>query len=201
MIDRKGKQQARASDNTDKKGATGKTSNISILPVPTVTPQVTDRHPPGDGLRKKALEYVLISAETGEEVARYVSDGRAVPKTGDWIRLYQSFAEQVASDPNTQLEARALWLVVARAGFGNLARINVSEVARTWGVSRKALSESMSRLVRRRIIERAKGGAFRLNPNFCWKGDAGLRTSMQAQWHAHQSDDAPAAAPLREASA
>jgi hypothetical protein len=164
-----------------------KTSNISVLPRPSVTSKVTIRHHEGDDLRKNrdlVEEFVLVSANTGEEVARYVLDGRKVPKTGDWVRLYQSFADQIASDPRRSIESRALWLVVATAGFGNLTRINVSETAREWGVSRKALSEAMSALVSQRVIERAKGGSFRLNPNFCWKGDGALRGPMCAKWNA-----------------
>jgi hypothetical protein len=147
-------------------------------------------------------EYILMRASTGEEVARYVDDGRSVPKQGDWLRLYQSFAEQLAEDPRplSPIESRALWLVVARAGFGNLARINVSATAKKWSVNRQHLSECLSNLVTRRIVERAPGGAYRLNPNFFWKGDFAERKPMCARWAAEgvtskpQADDSAASA-------
>jgi hypothetical protein len=164
-----------------------KASKISILPRPSVISQITNRDPQAHTFAKNrdlVEEFVLVSALTGEEVARYVLDGRVLPKPGDWVRLYQSFAEQFASDPENPVESRALWLVVARAGFGNLARINVTDVAAEWGVSREAISRALSSLVRRRVIERAKGGSYRLNPNFCWKGSAATRPQMCAKWNA-----------------
>jgi hypothetical protein len=163
-----------------------KTSNISILPRSTVIPQITLRDPTDHKSSKNSLieEFVLVSAATGEEVARYVLDGRVLPKPGDWVRLYQSFAEQMAGDPENPVESRALWLVVARAGFGNLARINVSDAASEWGVSREAISRALSGWVKRRVIERARGGSYRLNPNFCWKGEQALRGPMCSKWNA-----------------
>lgn len=173
----------------DYKGATENTSKISMLPTATVTPSVTVRDRERHDLRQKRdfeghrEEFVVVAASTGEEVARYVSDGRRMPKPGDWVQLYQQFAEQLAVDPSGSLESRCVWLVVARAGFGNLVRINLSEVAREWGASRETLSRAMTCLVQRGVIERAKGGSFRLNPNFVWKGDAKLRLPMRARWH------------------
>jgi hypothetical protein len=166
-----------------------KTSNISILPTRTVGSTPTVCRSPADNLgkiRDHSDEYVLVKVSTGEEVARYIDDGRRVPKSGDWIRLYQSFAEQLASNPKalSPMESRALWLVVAKAGFGNLARINVTAVAREWGVNRQHLSDCLSRMVARRIIERAPGGAYRLNPNFAWKGDKQTMLAVRKQWAA-----------------
>jgi hypothetical protein len=169
-----------------------KTSKISILPrasvgsQPTVCRLRTDKNAKNRDLLE---EYILISATTGEEVDRYVFDGRVVPKAGDWVRLYQSFAEQLAINADLPIAARALWLIVAKAGFGNLARINVSAVAAEWGVNRQHLSESLSGLVEDRIIERARGGTYRLNPNFVWKGDGALRGPMCKKWNAESKPE------------
>jgi hypothetical protein len=164
-----------------------KTSKISILPRSTVTPQVTLRNP-GGHTRANQLdlveEFYVVSAKTGEEVGRYVFDGRVMPKPGDWVRLYQGFADELSRYPDQAVESRALWLVVATAGFGNFARINVTEIAAKWGVSRKALSNAMSSLVSRKIIERAKGGNYRLNPNFIWKGAGAGRAALCNRWAA-----------------
>jgi hypothetical protein len=186
---------------TDIEGATGNTSKISVLPRATVTPQPTvcrlrtDRKGKN---RDRVEEYILINAATGEEVERYVLDGRVMPKPGDWARIYQSFAEQLSRDANFPIATRALWLIVARAGFGNLARINVSAVAAEWGVNRQHLSESLSNLVAERVIERAKGGTYRLNPNFIWKGDYSFRASMCARWD-QRSEPEPATQADRQA--
>jgi hypothetical protein len=164
-----------------------KTSKISILPRSTVTPQATLRRPGGDSCvnsRDLVEEFYVVSARTGEEVGRYVFDGRVMPKPGDWVRLYQGFADELSKYPDQPIESRALWLVVAKAGFGNFARINVTEVALSWGVSRQSLSAAMSSLVSRKIIERAKGGNYRLNPNFIWKGGADARRALCERWAA-----------------
>lgn len=170
----------------DIKGATGNTRKISVLPAPTVVSKATPRSAEGYDFE----EFVVVSVQTGEEVARYVFDGRSVPRSGDWVQLYQSFADQIASDPQQSLESRCLWLVVAKAGFGNMVRINLAETAREWRANRVSISQAMSRLVKRGLIERARGGSFRLNPNFCWKGSSELRSRMRAKW-SHDHEGAP----------
>lgn len=170
-----------------------KTSKISILPRPSVNSSFTSRQA-GDDIKGKKRDLVeefhVVSSLTGEEVGRYVFDGRVMPKPGDWVRLYQGFAEELSRYPEQTIEARALWLVVAKAGFGNFARINVSEVATAWGVARQSLSNALSAMVRRRIIERAKGGNYRLNPNFIWKGDIQNRLAQCSKWAATSIDQA-----------
>lgn len=157
-------------------------AKISQIKRPTVTPRVTPRHPVGN--RGELKLFATFDMDTGEEVGRYVSDGRRLPDPNDWIRIYQSFAAELAAnqDPLSPLENRAVWMIVAKAGFGNQAYLNLSEIAREWCVSRKSVSQAFSEIVRRRIAERAKGGAYRLNPNFAWKGDTEFRAAWKARW-------------------
>jgi hypothetical protein len=161
-----------------------KLSKITRLRAPTVTPQATIRRFGGDALDDADNLYILVKASTGEEHSRHILDDREVPAKADWLAIYQKFAERLAYDVDvlSPTEHRALWLVVAKAGFGNKTVLNVSATARDWGIARQTLSRALSGLVGRRIIERAKGGAYRLNPNFCWKGDHELLSHHRAAW-------------------
>jgi hypothetical protein len=185
---------------TDKISTIGNTHKISVLQVPGVTPHVTVCDAPRHTFGKKRV-LVTVDAETGEEVGRYVDDGRAMPDRGDWLRIYQGYALQVASGPDmlTQVEAKALWLVIAKAGFGNLARVNVSAASRDWQVSRESVSRALSSLVAKRMIERTtEGGAYRLNPNFAWKGQTDSRGSHIKQWD-RRNEVEPGARVIRQA--
>jgi predicted transcriptional regulator len=168
-----------------------------------VTQEITDRDLVRHG-RGEVDIYATINLSTGEEIARYVVDGRNYPDPGDWLRIWQGLAVMIADDERgfSPIESRVLWWVLAKAGFGNQVEVKVTELAKRWGTSRESVSRALSSLVERRIVERSKSrNGCRINPNFAWKGEDDLRRSFVQRWARDEATAAQQAQAKQETSA
>ena len=159
-------------------------NKISHLGRPSVAPSATlcsaQRYTPAPGEKRN---LVLYDADTGEVLERYEADGREMPKKADWLKLYQSFASEISGMHDlSRIELFFLWHLLGRAGFGNQVEIKIASLATTFRCHRTSASRAVASLVRRRMIEKIDGRAYRLNPNFCWKGGEQFRRAQCERW-------------------
>lgn len=125
----------------------------------------------------RSRRLASVDRETGE-----VLDGVIVycgvkrnPYTKGWIMNSQESLELLASDKDLTKESlRVLMLLMARLDFENWIQITQNEIAEALDINKGNISKAISLLESKGILLRGpKTGhsyAFRLNPNYGWKG-------------------------------
>ena len=97
------------------------------------------------------------------------------PYNKGWIMNSQEALEIVARDKDIKGETyRVLFFMCARLDFENWIQITQKEIAENLEMKRQNVSKAISLLLKKRIILRGpklgRSYAFRLNPDFGWKG-------------------------------
>ena len=98
------------------------------------------------------------------------------PYSTGWIMNSQEALEVIAKDKEiTGGIHRVLWFIVARLDFENWIQISQKEICDELEMKKQNVSSAIKLLEQKEIILRGpkvgKSYAFRLNPNFGWKGD------------------------------
>jgi hypothetical protein len=125
----------------------------------------------------KRKEVRSIDLDTGE-----ILDGVLVycgvkvnPYGGGWIMNSQKALEELAIDDDlTGKTYKVLLVIMGRLDFENWIQISQTEIAEKLKMKLPHVSRAISLLIKKRIILRGpklgRSYAFRLNPDFGWKG-------------------------------
>ena len=125
----------------------------------------------------RSKKIVSFDYDTGEKL-----DGVIVycgvkhnPYSKGWIMNSQEALELLAKDEDFSKESlRILMFLMARLDFENWIQIAQKEIAETLNIKKTNVSRGISLLERKGVIFRGpkigRSYAFRLNPDFGWKG-------------------------------
>ncbi len=124
--------------------------------------------------RKKIVSVDPVTGEILEGVIVYCGVKRNPYSTG-WIMNSQQALEVLAIDKDLTKEAfRILMFLLSRLDFENWIQITQKEISETLDIKKQNVSRGIYLLESKEIIFRGpkvgKSYAFRLNPNFGWKG-------------------------------
>ncbi|PSB00909.1 winged helix-turn-helix domain-containing protein [Merismopedia glauca] len=132
----------------------------------------------------------LIDAYTGE-----VYDGITVivgrkrnPYAKGWVMNSQESLEIVAKDKDIKWDThRILCFICSRLDFENWIQISLQEIANELEMNKSVISRNIKILEEKGLIIRGsklgRSYAFRLNPNFGWKGKVtNLEDYRQKEW-------------------
>ena len=117
-----------------------------------------------------------IDRYTGEEYGFPVIVGRKKnPYEKGWVMNSQEALEIVAKDRDIKGETyRVLFFICARLDFENWVQISITDIANELGLKQPHVSRAFKVLEEKEIILRGpkvgRSFAFRLNPEFGWKG-------------------------------
>ena len=124
--------------------------------------------------QRKIASFDRDTGEILEGVVVYCGVKKNPYSTG-WIMNSQEALELLATDEDLTKEAfRVLIFLMARLDFENWIQITQKDIAEKLNIHKQNISRAISLLEFKGIILRGpkigRSNAFRLNPNFGWKG-------------------------------
>ena len=147
---------------------------------------------------KKIASFDQDTGEILEGVIVYCGVKQNPYSTG-WIMNSQKALEILASDKDLTKESlRVLMFLMSRLDFENWIYITQKEIAEILELKKQNISKAILLLEEKEIILRGpklgRSSAFRLNPDFGWKGDVrnlnDYRKKRDDQWLQEQKKEA-----------
>lgn len=128
----------------------------------------------------------LQTGELMEGVPVWVGTKIRSPYGGRFFMSNQDAAEAIAKDPDMTRHAfRVFMYLCSRLDFENYIQVPQVEIAEELGMGKDKVSKAITLLASKQIVMRGpklgRSSAFRLNPNYGWKGKVTQLRKAQAE--------------------